>query len=114
MVNRFFLAAIICAGAAACGLPVPEALADDVTTVAPTLDLADQPATDDDLKKQSGSAVQSVGGNSSSGMVLPTTGDQAVGATPSFNGGSSTISTDNSLTAISTLSATINSNGIQN
>lgn len=113
MVNKLFLAAIICAGAAACGL-VPAAWADDVTTVAPTLDLADQPASDDDLKKQSGSAVQSVGGNSS-GMVLPTAGDQAVGATPSFSsGGSSTISTDNSLTAISTLSATINSNGIQN
>ncbi len=81
----------------------------------PSLDLADQPASDEDLGKESGSAVQSVAGNNSSGLLLlPPTG-QAVGTAPSFDSaGSTTISTSNSLTAISTLSATIDSNGFQN
>jgi hypothetical protein len=38
-----------------------------------------------------------------------------VGTAPSFdNGGTSTLSTNNSLTSISTLSATIKTNGFQN
>jgi hypothetical protein len=47
-------------------------------------------------------------------LMVPTT--QAVGTAPSFdNGGNSTVSTNgSSLTAISTLSATIDSNGFQN
>jgi hypothetical protein len=115
MVNRILLAAILCAGASAGSLPMSVAVADDAaTTATPALDLADPPASDDDLKKESGSAVQSAGGNAG-GMMLPTSTDQAVGAAPSFsNGGSSTISTNNSLTSVSTLSATINSNGFQN
>jgi len=115
MVNRILLAAILCASAFAGGLPMSPAVADDAATAAaPTLNLADQPASDEDLKKESGSAVQSAGGNSSSTMLPPST-DQAMGGVPSFsNGGNSTISTSNSLTAISTLSATINSNGINN
>jgi len=115
MVNRILLAVLLCAGAGAVSLPMAAALADDAaTTAAPALDLADQPASDDDLKKQSGSAVQTVGGNTS-GVPLPPNSDQAAGATPSFdNAGVSTISTSNSLTSISTLSATVSSNGFQN
>jgi hypothetical protein len=114
MVNRILLAAVLCAGATAGGLPIAAAMADDAATAAgPALDLADQPASDEDLKRESGSAVQSAGGNAG-GMTLPPSSDQAIGGAPSFsNGGTSTISTDNSLTAISTLSATINSNGVQ-
>jgi len=114
MVNRIVLAALLCAGTSS-ALPMAAALADDAaTTAAPALDLADQPASDDDLRKQSGSAVQTAGGNRS-GVPLPPSSDQAVGATPSFDGaGVSTISTSNSLTAISTLSATVSSNGFQN
>jgi hypothetical protein len=114
MVNRILLAAILCVGASASGLPTTAALAGDATTATdPSLDLADQPTSDADLKKQSGSAAQSVAGDTS-GMLLPTSSGQPIGATPSFsNGGTSTISTSNSLTAISTLSATINSNGFQ-
>lgn len=113
MVNRVLLAAIFCAGASLGGLPMSAAVADDAAPAAsPALDLADQPASDEDLKKESGSAVQSAGGNSSSTMLPPS--DQAMGGMPGFsNGGNSTISTSNSLTAVSTLSATINSNGIQ-
>ncbi|HZF36207.1 MAG TPA: hypothetical protein VE914_20590 [Candidatus Angelobacter sp.] len=114
MVNRILLAAILCAGTSMSGLPTTAALAGDATTVAPTLELADQPASDEDLKKESGSAAQSVGGNTS-GLMLPTSTGQAAGTAPSFdNAGTSTISTNNSLTAISTLSATVNSNGFQN
>jgi hypothetical protein len=114
MVNRILLAAILCAGAAT-GLPFSAASADDAATPsAPALELADQPASDEDLKKESGSAVQNVAGNSS-GVPLPPSTDQAVGAAPTFdNASSSTISTNSSLTSISTLSATINSNGFQN
>ena len=114
MVNRILLAAILCVGASVAGLPTTAARAGDTTTATdPSLDLADQPASDADLKKESGSAGQSVAGNGS-GMLLPSSSGQAVGPAPSFsNGGTSTISTNNSLTAISTLSATINSNGFQ-
>ena len=114
MVNRILLAAILCAGAISNGLPIASAAADDAATVTdPALDLADQPASDEDLQREAGSAVQQAGGNAG-GMTLPPASDQAIGAAPSFsNGGTSTISTDNSLTAISTLSATINSNGVQ-
>jgi hypothetical protein len=113
MVTRILLAAILCAGATAGGLPTSAVADDAATAAAPALDLADQPASDEDLKRESGSAVQSAGGNAG-GMTLPPSSDQAIGAAPSFsNGGTSTISTDNSLTAISTLSATINSNGVQ-
>lgn len=113
MVNRILLAAILCAGTSAGGLPMSLAVADDAATVTdPALDLADQPASDEDLQREAGSAAQQAGGNAG-GMTLPPASDQ-IGAAPSFsNGGTSTISTDNSLTAISTLSATINSNGVQ-
>lgn len=99
---------------ASAALPMTAALADDAaTTAAPALELRDQPASDDDLKEQSGSAVQTAGGNTS-GVPLPRSTDQAA-ATPSFdNAGVSTISTSNSLTAISTLSATVRSTGFQN
>jgi hypothetical protein len=109
------MAAILCAGTAVSALPTTAALAGDATTAAaPSLDLADQPASDEDLKKESGSAAQSVAGDTS-GLQLPASTGQAVGSAPSFdNAGTSTISTNNSLTAISTLSATINSNGFQN
>jgi len=115
MANRIVLAAVLCAGVAASGLPFAAASADEATTAAaPSLDLADQPASDEDLKKESGSAVQSVAGNNSGGLPLPPAG-QSVGTAPSFdNAGSSAISTSNSLTAISTLSATVDSNGFQN
>ena len=115
MVNRILLAAVLCASTSVSGLPTTAALAGDATTVAaPSLELADQPASDEDLKKESGSAAQSVGGNTS-GLLLPTSTGQAAGTAPSFdNAGTSTISTNNSLTAISTLSATVNSNGFQN
>jgi hypothetical protein len=113
MVNRILLAAILCAGATASGLPFAVAAADEAAT-APSLELVDQPASDEELKKESGSAVQSVGGNSAGGMLLPSSG-QAVGTAPSFdNGGNSTVSTSSSLTSVSTLSATIDSNGFQN
>jgi hypothetical protein len=114
MVNRILLAAILSVGASASGLPTTVVLAGDTATATdPSLDLADQPASDSDLKKQSGSAAQSVAGDSS-GMLLPASSGQPIGTAPSFsNGGTSTISTSNSLTAISTLSATINSNGFQ-
>jgi hypothetical protein len=116
MVNRILLAAVLCAGVAAGGLPFAAASADEPTTsAAPSLDLADQPASDEDLRRESGSAVQSVAGNNNSGLLLPPPSGQAVGTAPSFdNAGSTTISTSNSLTAISTLSATIDSNGFQN
>jgi hypothetical protein len=115
MANRIVLA-VLCAGVAANGLPFAAASADEATTAAaPSLDLADQPASDEDLKKESGSAVQSVAGNNSGGLPLPPSAGQAVGTAPSFdNAGSSAISTSNSLTAISTLSATVDSNGFQN
>jgi hypothetical protein len=115
MVNRIFLAAILCAGASVSGLPTTATLADDAATAAaPSLELADQPASDEELKKESGSAGQSAAGNSS-GLLLPATSDQAVGTAPSFgSGGTSTLSTNNSLTSISTLSATIKTNGFQN
>jgi hypothetical protein len=113
MVNRFLMWSSLCGGASARSLPMSVSVSDVAATTA-ALDLADPPASDDDLKKESGSAVQSAGGNAG-GMMLPTSTDQAVGAAPSFsNGGSSTISTNNSLTSVSTLSATINSNGFQN
>ena len=115
MVNKIFLAAILCAGASVNSLPTTAALAGDATTAAaPSLELADQPASDEDLRKESGSAVQSVAGNTG-GLLLPATSGQAPGTAPNFdNAGTSTISTNNSLTAISTLSATINNNGFQN
>ena len=115
MANRILLAAILCAGAAASGLPTAAVLAGDATTAAaPSLELADQPASDEDLKKESGSTARSVAGDTS-GLQLPASTGQAVGTAPSFNNaGTSTISTNNGLTAISTLSATINSNGFQN
>src|SRR5262249_36839928 len=112
MGNKILFAATLCGGASLAGPPVPAAPARDAPTPAsPAPDPADPPASDDDPKKQSGSAVQSVGGNSStSGMLLPT--DQVVGAAPNFgNTGTSTISTNSSLTSISTLSATVSSNG---
>ena len=114
MVNRILLAAILCAGATAGNLPMSVAVADEAAIVTdPALDLADQPASDEDLQREAGSAVQQAGGNAG-GMTLPPASDQAIGAAPSFsNGGTSTISTDNSLTAVSTLSATISSNGVQ-
>jgi hypothetical protein len=117
MANRIVLAAVLCAGVAGTSLPFAAASADEATTsaAAPSLDLVDQPASDEDLKKESGSAVQSVAGNNSSGLPLPAPAGEAVGTAPSFdNAGSSAISTSNSLTAISTLSATVDSNGFQN
>jgi hypothetical protein len=115
MANRIVLAAILCVGAASGGLPFAAASADELRiATTPSLEVADQPASDEDLGKQSGSAVQSAGGNNAGDLLLPS-GGEAVGTAPSFdNAGSSTISTSNSLTAISTLSATIDSNGIQN
>ena len=117
MVNGILLAAMLCAGASLVCAPMSAVLADDAATSAsasPSLDVNDQPASDEDLKKESGSAVQSVAGNSSSnGMLLPN-GDPAVGVSPSLgNAGTSTISTNSSLTSISTLSATVSSNGLQ-
>src|SRR5262245_29299874 len=104
MVYRILLAAMFCAGASVGGLPMSAAVADDAAPAAsPALDLADQPASDEDLKKESGSAVQTAGSNAS-GLMLPAPTDQAVGGgAASFNGGNSTISTDNSLSAVSTL-----------
>ena len=116
MANRILLAAILRAGMATGDLPFAAASADEATiSAAPSLDLADQPASDEDLKKESGSAVQSVAGNNSSGLPLPPAAGEAVGTAPSFdNAGSSAISTSNRLTSISTLSATVDSNGFQN
>ena len=115
MVSRILLVAILCVGATASVLPFTAASADELRiATTPSLELTDQPASDEDLRKESGSAVQSAGGNNAGSLLLPSSG-QAVGTAPSFdNAGSSTISTSNSLTAISTLSATIDSNGIQN
>jgi hypothetical protein len=57
MVCKILLAAILCAGAASGGPPFA-ASADEAATAA-SLELADQPASDEELKKESGSAVQS-------------------------------------------------------
>lgn len=115
MVNRILLAAMLCGGVSVGSLPMASALADDAATSASqSLDLNDQPTSDEDLKKESGSAVQSVAGNSSSSGLLLPSGGQAASASPGFgNTGTSTISTNSSLTSISTLSATVSSNGLQ-
>jgi hypothetical protein len=114
MVNRILAAAVLCAGVAAGGLPVSHAHADDATTTAaPTLDLADQPTSDDELKKEAGTPPQSTGVDAG-GIVLPNS-EQAIGTAPSFDSGAtSTLGVSNSLNSVSTLSATISDNGFQN
>ena len=114
MVNRILAAAVLCAGVSVGGLPVSQARADDATTTAaPTLDLADQPTTDDALKKESGTPPQSTSLDAG-GVMLPNS-EQAIGTAPSFDSGAtSTLGVSNSLTSVSTLSATVSDNGFQN
>jgi len=115
MVNRILLAAILCAGTGASGVPIAAALADDAaaTTAAPALDVSDQPASDDDLKREAGTPPHATAVDAN-GMVLPPS-EQAIGTAPDFNNGAiSTIGVSNSLTSVSTLSATVSNNGLQN
>ena len=114
MITRILAAALLCAGVAAGGLPVSPTRADDATTTtAPTLDLADQPTSDDVLKKESGTPPQSTSVDAG-GVILPNS-EQAIGTAPSFDSGAtSTVGVSNSLTSVSTLSATISDNGFQN
>jgi len=77
MVIRSSWSAILCAGTPMSGLPTRPALAGDATTVADPR-TGRSTASDEDLKKESGSAAQSVGGNTS-GLMLPTSTGQAAG-----------------------------------
>jgi hypothetical protein len=114
MVNRILAAAVLCVGVSAGVLPVSHARADDTTTTAaPTLDLADQPTSDDVLNKESGTPPQST--SVDAGAVVLPNAEQAIGTTPSFDSGAtSTLGVSNSLTSVSTLSATVSDNGFQN
>lgn len=114
MVNRILLAAILCAGASLSVMPMAPALADEATTAAdPALDLADQPTSDADLQKQAGTPPHAAAVDAN-GLLLPSATAQSVGPSLAVsNGGNTTVGISNSLTAVSTLSATIDSNGIR-
>ena len=114
MVNSILLAAILCAGVSLSALPLASVQADEATRTAdPALDLADQPTSDADLQNQAGTPPHAATVDAD-GLLLPTTSAQGVGPSLAVsNGGNTTVGISNGLTAISTLSATIDSNGIR-